>query len=204
MFLYLAMISSLTFFGGDWCWGPRYFAAVLPLIALGFGFVDNASQMVRVAIRTAVVAGFCVQALALSVDHHRFFYARSLPAFFWYNDPGYYFSHSALFARPGEILESLETGVPHEADEFRPGPYSPLLTYAVFGGWGRPEMPPPLWMRHYQVFWLPRPWPLWIRYIRGDARPVNLPLALGVVFALAAAGLAGMASVRIESKQAVS
>jgi len=201
--IYTAMIASLTFFGGDWCWGPRYFASVLPLIALGFGFVDTSRRGIRIAVATAVVAGLCVQALALSIDHHRFFYARSLPTFFWFKDPNYYLSHSALFARPGEIIESLKD-LPQEAGEFRPGPYARLLTYAVFGGWGHPELPPPLWMRHYQVFWLPRPWPLWMSAIEPDRRPVNLPASIGFLAIMAAAGLAAMSAVRAEPKHVVS
>jgi hypothetical protein len=192
--VHLAMISSLTFFGGDWAWGPRYFAAVLPLVALGFGFVEFKGKAARLAVRTAVTAGFCVQALALTVDHHRFFYARNLPAFFWYRQPGYYFSHSALFARPAEIMDSLRTGVPAEAEDFRPGPYSRLVTYAVFGGWGYPGLPPADWMRHYQVFWLPRPWPLWMLHIPPESRPINLPMGVVAVAAIAVAGFAGIVS----------
>jgi hypothetical protein len=196
MVAYVALISSLTFYGGDWCWGPRYFAAILPLLAIGFGFLEFSSRSARAAVRMAVIAGFCVQALALSVDHHRFFYARSLPTFFWYSRPTYYFSHSALFARPREIVEIAEHGVPEEADQFRPGPYSGLLTYAIFGGWGHPELSPPLWMRRYQLFWLPRPWPLWMSHVAPDERPVNMPLSMLVVAALALAGLLLMFEVR--------
>lgn len=193
--LHLAMISSLTFYGGDWCWGPRYFAAVLPLLALGFVFIEVRSSGARAAVRAIVVAGLCVQALALSIDHHRFFYARSLPTFFWYTRPGYYFSHSALLARPAEIAASVKEGVPPEADEFRPGPYSRLLTYAVFGGWGHPDLSPPAWMRHYQVFWLPRPWPLWMRHVP-QGRPVDMPSAMVAVGVMALAGLGCMSVVR--------
>jgi hypothetical protein len=194
-FLHLAMISSLTFYGGDWCWGPRYFAAVLPLLALGFVFIEIRSRGARTAVRAVVAAGLCVQALALSVDHHRFFYGHSLPTFFWYTRPGYYFSHSALFARPAEIVESLKEGVPPEADEFRPGPYAGQLTYAVFGGWGHPGLSEPAWMRHYQVFWLPRPWPLWMRHVP-QGRPVNISSAMVVLIAMAVAGAGCMSLAR--------
>jgi hypothetical protein len=193
--VYLALISTLTFYGGDWCWGPRYFASILPLIALGYGFVEIRTAAARFAVRAAVIAGLSVQALALSVDHHRFFYSRSLPTFFWYFHPGYYFTHSALFSRPGEIIEVAKSGVPPEAEEFRPGPYSRLLTYAVFGGWGHPNLPAPLWMRHYQVFWLPRPWPLWMRRIPEAQRPVDMRTALIIVAVAAGAGLAGMSRI---------
>lgn len=190
---YLGLISTLSFYGGDWCWGPRYFVVILPLLALGFPFVTCTTASARAAVRTLVAAGVCVQLLALSVEHHRFFYAHSLPSFFWYTDGGFYFTHSALFSRPGEVLDSIEHGVPPEADMFRPGPYPGLLTYAVFGGWGHPELSPPQWMRRYRVFWLPRPWPLWMRTIPEGQRPINLPLGGAL---LAAMALAGMLAIR--------
>jgi hypothetical protein len=193
--VHLAMVSSLTFYGGDWCWGPRYFVSVLPLIALGFGFLDLTRRSMRVLLPTLVTLGLVVQALALTVDHHRFFYGNSLPTFFWYQQPGYYFSHSALFERPAEVAESLRVGVPREAVEFRPGPYPEFLSYAVFGGWGHPGLAPPAWMRYYQVFWLPRPWPLWLPRVSG-AKPVSTSRALLTVSVMALAGLLCMSIVR--------
>ncbi len=190
---YLGLISMLSFYGGDWCWGPRYFVVILPLLALGFPFVTCTKASARAAVRTLVAAGVCVQLLAISVDHHRFFYARSLPRYFWYTNRWFYFHNSALFARPGEVLEMLRDGVPPEPETFRPGPYSNLLTYAVFGGWGHPELSQPLWMRRYRVFWLPRPWPLWMHTIPADERPVNEKAACGVLLCLA---LAGIVSIR--------
>lgn len=186
---HFALISSLSFFGGDWCWGPRYFVPVLPLLALGMPVAVAWRGCRRIAAGLLVATGCCVQLLAVSVDHHRFFYARSLPTFFWYTRPTYYFEHSALFARPSEVVDMIRHGVPEEADEFRPGPYSGLLTYAVFGGWGHPGERPPTWMRHYRVFWLPRPWPLWMRTVPPGQRPVNMPLAEGALAAIAVTGL---------------
>ncbi len=186
---YLGLISMLSFYGGDWCWGPRYFVTILPLAAVGFPF----AAVTRRLGLALVIAGLCVQLLAISLDHHRFFYSRSLPAFFWYTQHGFYFRESALFARPGEILESIRNGVPPEATVFRPGPYPELLTYAVFGAWGDPGLAPPIWMRHYRVFWQPRPWPLWMRSIPDDRRPVDLPIAIA---ALLVTGIAGAWAIR--------
>ncbi len=198
--LHFAMIASLTFYGGDWCWGPRYFAAVLPLVALGFGFIETGTIGARTAVRLAIATGLVIQVMAVSVDQHRFFYGRSLPTFFWYTQPGYYFSHSALFDRPGEIVQSLK-GIPPEATEFRPGPYSRMLTYAVFGGWGHPELPEPAWMRLYQVFWLPRPWPLWMRHVPHN-HLVRLSWALAALALTGSAGLASMSAVRLAGNDA--
>jgi hypothetical protein len=190
---FFALIATLSFYGGDWCWGPRYFATILPLVGLGFPFVRLRGALRALAV-AAIAAGFAVQLLALSLDHHRFFYARSLPRFFWYTNQGFYFHESALFARPGEILESLRDGVPETATAFRPGPYPQELTYAVFGMWGRPDLPPPIWMRGYSVFWLPRPWPLWMRTIPREQLPVNPDAVLGVLAAAALLGAGAMAA----------
>lgn len=185
----IGLTSVLSFFGGDWCWGPRYFVPILPLLALAFPFAKLVTRRDRIFGRAILVAGLVVQLLALGVDHHRFFYARSLPAFFWYRNEVFYFRQSALFARPGEILDSIEHGVPAEAREFRPGPYPELLTYAVFGEWGYPDLTEPLWMRHYRVFWLPRPWIFWMRDVPAEKRPINMEVATGLVLAMALAGV---------------
>ncbi len=111
------------------------------------------------------------------------------------------FRHSALFARPGEVLETIQHGVPAEADTFRPEPYSAPLTYAVTGGWRHLELSQPLWMRHYQVFRLPRPVPLWMRRIAEHARPVNMSVAEAVVVAIAVAGLIALWLGRTETME---
>lgn len=175
--VYLGMISSLSFYGGDWCWGPRYFASILPLVALGFPFVRLVTRRTRLSAGTIIAVSLAVQCLAISVDHHRFFYARSLQPFFWYENGGFYYRHSALFARPGELWETIHRGVPLQAESFRPGPYPDQLTYAIFGGWGHRRLTPPAWMEHYRVFWLPRPWPFWMRTVPAEERPINISVA---------------------------
>jgi hypothetical protein len=175
----MLFVSSLRFFGSDWAWGPRYLVPLLPLWALGFPFLS--ASTIRRSVRGAVVAsGILVQLMAVSVDHQRFFFERGLPPFFWATDQWFYFHESALLARPGEIIVSLRDGVPEGARRFAPGPYPDALTYAIFG-YPRPELAPGL-MRGFQVFYLPRPWPLWMRAISPDRRPVALgPTTLGLV-----------------------
>jgi hypothetical protein len=182
----LSFVSFLRFFGSDWAWGPRYLVPLLPLWALAFPFVS--ASTLRRSLRSAVVGlGILVQVMAVSLDHQRFFFERGLPPFFWATDPWFYFRESALLARPGEIAISLRDGVPHTASRFAPGPYRDLLTYAIFG-YFRPELAPS-WMRGFQVFYLPRPWPLWMRSIPSERRPVTLkPVLVG----LACVGLLGM------------
>ncbi|MEO7193061.1 MAG: hypothetical protein ABI051_18590 [Vicinamibacterales bacterium] len=183
--LQTSLIATLTFWAGDWCWGPRYFTPVLPLIALGLPFAP--SLFSRGTVRFLIVVGVAVQLLGISVDHHRFFYARSLGRYFWYVDPALYFRSSALFARPAELFDMITSDVPTEARTFRPGPYPSLVTYAVLGG-GSGDGPAPEWMKHYQVFWLPRPWPFWMHRLPEDMRPISLPGGLLLVGAVGIAG----------------
>jgi hypothetical protein len=182
----LFFVSSLRFFGSDWAWGPRYLVPLLPLWALAFPFVSTAT--IRRSIQIALVSvGVLVQLMGLSLDHQRFFFERGLPPFFWAVDPWFYFRESALLARPGEIAVSLRDGVPSNARRFAPGPYPEAVTYSIFG-YFRPDLAP-MWMRGFQVFYLPRPWPLWMRAIQPDRRPV----ALGAtVLGLVVVGVSGV------------
>jgi hypothetical protein len=58
--------------------------------------------------------------------------------------------------------------------------------------WGHPGLAPAAWMRRYSVFWLPRPWPLWMRTIPRDRLPINPDAALA---GLIIAGLLGAGAV---------
>jgi len=175
----LAFVSSLRFFGSDWAWGPRYLVPLLPLWALAFPFVDVAT--IRRSVVAAVVGlGVLVQVMAVSMDHQRFFFERSLPDHFWAQDRWFYFRESALLARPGEIAASLRDGMPSTARWFAPTPYPNALTYSIFGNTRR-ELAP-RWMRQFQVFYLPRPWPLWMRTVPPERRPVSLgPTVIGLL-----------------------
>src|SRR3954469_4989224 len=192
--IHFAMISMLSFYGGDWCWGPRYFVATLPMLALGFPFATLDAPAARRMVYGAIGGvSFVIQLLGVSLDHHRFFYARSLPAFFWATERTFYFRESALFARPGEILDTIRGGVPPEVIAFRPGPYPDQLTYAVFGGWDGAGLTFPQWMRRYSVFWLPRPWPFWMRTIPAERRPIDVGTGLIVLATLGISGAAAIA-----------
>jgi hypothetical protein len=187
--VYVAFIASLSFFGGDWGWGPRYLVTILPLWALAFPFVPP-TMVRRSIVGTVVVIGLIVQLLALSLDHQRFFFERALPDHFWARDRWFYFRESALLARPGELVASLREGLPKEVRFFAPGPYREAVTYAIFGNSRREEAP--RWMRYFAVFYLPRPWPLWMASIPPERRPVRLgPAVLGTL----AVGLVGIALV---------
>lgn len=173
---HLALISTLTFYGGDWAWGPRYLVVLMPLWALPMPFalerLERFGQRGRKAIVAGVVAaGLLVQGLALSIDHQRYFFERDLPDFFWAYDPWCYFrqDRSQLLARPAEIAATLRDGLPAEVTRFGTGPRPSSTTYCLFGP-GR-GLASRRWMRQFAVFYLPRPWPLWMRDVPEAIRP---------------------------------
>ena len=160
-------LSCILFAGGDWCWGPRYLLPLLPLFALAYPFAK--SKLRRETIVLIIALGIFVQALALSVETQRYFNEAKLSGYFWAENPAFYLTHSALFARFGEVA-SLRHGVPTTAKRFSS---VPLPTYSVLGA------PPPrdqaaAWMSNFQIFFLPRPWPLWMAYLEPLARAINI------------------------------
>ncbi len=188
----LIFYSLFRFVGGDWCWGPRYLLGVLPLSALAYPFVAATSRWRKRAVIGIACAGLAVQVLAISVEHHRFFFERGIQTLFW-EDPSAYFRHSALFARPKELV-SLADGPPASARWFTTVRVPGYTTYSVLGP--PPALPrerTPEWTRQFQVFYLPRPWPLWMWTLDAAQRPVNVPVALA---ALLAAGIAGVLQIR--------
>ena len=171
--LLLFFISCLSFAGGDWCWGPRYLAPLLPLWALAFPFIPQPDRK-RGLLIAVIAAGIVVQLLALSVENQRFFFARGLNDFFWAEDPWFYFKHSALFARFGEAL-SLFQGLPPNAHLFNSIPTPDWSTYSLLGPpINIPRAAAPVWMQNYKIFYLPRPWPLWASALDPAKRPIAL------------------------------
>lgn len=178
-------ISCISFAGGDWCWGPRYLTPLLPLWALAMPFA--AGFRVRRDLALAIIGvGFLVQILALSVENQRFFFQRGLNDFFWAEDRWFYLKHSALLARVPETA-SLKDGAPATADLFSSTPL--LATYAPLGP--PPTVPrrmTPVWIRHFQIFYLPRPWPLWMSYLPRARRPIPVGPWLAGLLGLTALG----------------
>jgi hypothetical protein len=177
---HLLLVSSLSFPSGDWCWGPRYLVLTLPLVCLALPWSTAAGRWGSRAVTGWSVA---VQVLALTLDHQRYFFERSLSAQFWLHNHGIYFRDSQLLGRVGEICANA----PHTFSRFTSAP-SPLSTYAPFG-------PPPSvdaseWVTHFAVFFWPRPWPLWMARLPEPMQILDpFPLALGFA-ALALAGAA--------------
>ena len=165
---HLMIIMQLPFFGGDWCWGPRYLVVLIPLWALAMPFA--AGRVARVVVLALVSLGVLVQILGQSLDHHRFFFERNLTAHFWAQDQWFYLRHSQLLARPAELVATWRLGAPAHPVAFSPTPRGEI-TYSPLGP------PSPLadarWGRQFSVFYLPRPWPLWIYRLDPPWRPVE-------------------------------
>ena len=185
--LLVLFICCISFAGGDWCWGPRYLTLLLPLWGLAFPFAVHTGWR-RGMVLVLVGLGFLIQVLALSVENQRFFFERGLNDFFWAEDPWFYLKHSALFARVGETA-SLADGVPSTAHYFTSLPMPNWTTYTVLGP--PPNVPrflAPAWIRNYQIFFLPRPWPLWMFSLPGELRPIDMGRWLVGVFGVTLLG----------------
>lgn len=164
----ISFLSCISFAGGDWCWGPRYLVPLLPFLDLSFPFAKF--KLRREVILFVVALGLLVQILALSVENERFFNEQAVNDYFWAESPTFYLTHSALFTRFGEVA-SLREGLPATARLFSSVPYP---TYSVLGA---PQYIPrrsaAAWIRNYQIFFLPRPWPLWMAYLEPSMRPID-------------------------------
>jgi hypothetical protein len=175
---HLVFISCLRFYGGDWCWGPRYLVMTLPLLALGLPFLRVDNSRLRVwMVRGIVTAGLLVQLAGVSMDHQGFFFARALAPWFW-TDQTFYFRNSQLAYRIHELRDLFAGVGPSRTLPFAPGPYPALPTYCIFGT--TPSLEPE-WMKSYPVFYVPRPWPLWVPRLPLNFRPVP-PLPTAAIF----------------------
>lgn len=177
--VHLLFVASLAFPAGDWCWGPRYLVTTLPLWSL---LLPYAASRMRKSILVAVIGiSVAIQILGLSIDHQRYYFERNLQPFFWAENPNYHFKNSQLVSRFGEILAR---DTPAEFPAFSSSPY-PLLTYSPFGPPAELVAQSDQWMRSFAVFYLPRPWPLWLQYISPEKRFLKIaPVCIFLVSTL--------------------
>ena len=185
---HLLYIGCLRFYGGDWCWGPRYLAMTLPLLALGLPFLSIEGKIRRMGVRTLVAAGVLIQLMGLSMETQGFFFAHALEPWFW-TDQSFNYRHSQLGYRARELY-ALASGVKaRRAFPFSPSPYATLPTYCIFGT--DPALEPE-WMKDFPVFYVPRPWPIWMAHLPSQYQPVP-PLVTVAIFA----ALGSAAAIRI-------
>jgi len=182
--VHIGLTSCLSFAGGDWCWGPRYLLVVMPLWALFLPYALQTKFFKRLGVFVCML-GFLVQGLAASLDIHRFFYYHRLPDRFWLDDWTYYFEISQLFARPAEILQSIE-----ERDRVRPiinSAPSGEATYCPFGPaylTDRRE-----WQKDVKLFYLPKPFWGWNDAVPPRQRPIGtLPVLFSCAIFVAVGG----------------
>jgi hypothetical protein len=181
---HLALISSISMFAGEWCWGPRYLGVLLPLWALGAPFLPEAPWR-RPLVLAAVALGLCVQVLAVSVEHTTFYVRHRLPTSFWADDRWFYFRESALLDRPRELVDMLRAERPRQAQWFAPTLHRGQMTAAPVRVAEPAEWP--ALMPMFLVYYVPRPWPFWVRRVARAKRfvPVNASvlglLALGAL-----------------------
>ena len=189
--VHILVVIQLSFFGGDWCWGPRYLLPLIPLWALALPF--RAAHVRRGLVIVLVGLGVTVQLMAISLDYQRFFFEHNLAPYFWL-DQWAYFKRSQLFSRPGELISLALEGVPPEAKQFSPTPGG-QVTYTPAGP-SDSRTQGATWVRRFRVFHTLRPWPFWIRTLEPARRPLDpgpLELFCGVLLvggtALGAVGL---------------
>jgi hypothetical protein len=170
-------LSCISFAGGDWCWGPRYLGVVVALLSLAVPFAWASFSRARI-VPIVIALSFAIQVMAVSVENTRFFLELGLNDAFWVEDPWFYFKHSALLARPAETL-SLIDPPPLQADYFNALRDPEYCTYTVLGPPGTvPRSKAPTWITHFKIFYLPKPWPLWMSWIPPESRPINLQIWL--------------------------
>lgn len=189
---WLLLIATLSFPGGDWSWGPRYWVPVLPLLFLAAPFVRCATPLSKFIALCVLLSSLTVQILSISVDHQRFFFERNLQPFFWYKNAEFYYHDSALASRVVELesIQSRQNLATYRA--FRPGPYPEMYTYAFFGPKQNDRLDISGWLDGYAVFWLPRPWPLWSLSIDDESIQMGRTNIVTKLIFLGAIGLSGI------------
>jgi hypothetical protein len=177
-----AVYACFTFFGGDWCWGPRYMLvpAVVLMAAAPWCALPSYAR------RGVIALGLVVQLLALGRDYAFYIFDHRLPINFQYAHPDVYFTGSALLARPAEVAEVFLLGLPSEVDRFSSGFDASMVTGANMYG-GAPSVGTD-WMRRSAVYWLPTPWWAWMPLVPEPQQPYPPGAALGFVGALAVGG----------------
>src|SRR5262249_6882706 len=159
-----------------------------PVFALLWVFAPAGTTLLRGRFVALVLTfGFLVQLAALSVDPHRLYLEKELPASFYVVEPWLYFHPAAshLVNRPREIAEVLspQTG---PAQTYSPVPPSHPPTFA-FPVIDKLEEGPQAIAR-YHVLNAPRPWWISQQFLPPEERPVAL---LPTVALLLCVGLGG-------------
>jgi hypothetical protein len=196
--IYLGVIATQPFYGGDPCWGPRYTIVVMPLWALAIPYGIARLRKPALVVGSLAAAGLAVQLLGVSLDPQPF-YEKRLDTVFLSGRRWVHFRHSMLLARPRELQEAvgLSSGQPYYAAISYRGATYPTLHPSDFDHRGQAK-------KSYTILDLPRPWPFWINRIPPEHRPVELGGLLLLCAAVAGSGLlllgASLAGVRAANR----
>jgi hypothetical protein len=184
--IHVALIATLKFWAGEWAWGPRYTVASLPLALVGLPFAWEPPGR-RALMWTACVAGLVAQLLGIAVDHQRYYFERALGAYFWVDESRMY-TDSPLLARPSEVAAVFDDRARTEVRALVPGPLPLSMTSPIFGPAFGLAPHSAEWMRRYLVFYAPRPWTWWSRWLPEHQRPgpTGLLTVAGALVAVAA------------------
>lgn len=180
--IYVAFISTLSFFVGEPAWGPRY---LTPAFAVVWLFAPQGAAIMR--RRTAIAllaAGLVVQVSALSVETVRLYIEEQWPLERFLNDRWFYFRplDAKLVNRPREIFDILTYRGPR-AERFTPA-LEPTFPVSVTRK--------PIDVRRYHVLNSLRPWWISQQYLTPGERPVALGKTLALLLSLAAIGVVVM------------
>jgi hypothetical protein len=186
--VFVVFISTMSFYKGDLCWGPRY---LTPVFALLWLFAPTAAAAWPHRVTALLLGlGLLVQLLALSVDPLRLYVFHRLPSGYFFGHEWIHFHPAAahLVNRPREILEICRDDGSHliaYSPSTVPTSSAPLLEdiYKEDKDSG-PEL-----VRKYGFLASFRPWWLSFRGLPPADRPVALLPATGLLLALAGLGL---------------
>jgi hypothetical protein len=180
--IFFGFIATLSFFGGEPAWGPRY---LTPLFALIWLVVPaGAVLMNRKLVAGLLSAGAIVQVMGLTVEIQRLYLERPFAPAYMFEAPLLYFHPAAshLLQRPREICEIVRL------DERRIEGFTPAAR-SLFPVTDNPRFYHSD-MLVYRVLNSFRPWWISQRYLPVDQRAVDLDRTLLLLTTLAAAGMA--------------
>jgi hypothetical protein len=181
--LTVAFYARLTFWHGDWAWGPRYLVPVLPLLALWVAplFQRGAagtSPLLRIALPALVAAGALISASAIAVSYAQVLAVISIdagPPDATVADPGYYFT--PRFSQLGHQAQGVRAVLlgPNPSVTVRVAPRVPAGFKAVGDS-----------IRHGPLY-SPDIW--WVSGVVPDPPPRSIGVVVGLLLILS--GIAG-------------
>lgn len=146
--VFVGFFACLTFFKGDLSWGPRY---ITPLIALLWLYLPEGLARIPIfRVRVLFAGSLAIQILSVTVDPHRLYVEREIPAGLGAAWPWMYFYPQAshLLERPREVVQILRSASTPEA--FSPCP-SPTFAIDAVDPWNRPTDDIPDRVRPYHI-----------------------------------------------------